>query len=150
MYFRCLLNVSLSCVAVLRRWIKKLIIVNEKTNSSAIALFYVNDTYTHTRTRYERSRRTKRSIVERPLDRSILTRCSCDVHISPPPPPPPHFISPSLIFVLVVSLSTVSVASNISLCYPHYGKWATKRFVIFFFFFLFFAQALRDPPLMRK
>lgn len=32
-----------------------------------------------------------------------------------------------------VSVNCICRLSNISLCYPHYGKWATKRFVIFFF-----------------
>lgn len=50
----------------------------------------------------------------------------------------PRTFIPRLIFVLVVSVNNIC-RLNISLCYPHYGKWATKRF-----FFFFFAKALRD------
>lgn len=54
----------------------------------------------------------------------------------------PHFI-PRLIFVLVVSVNNIC-RLNISLCYPHYGKWATKRF------FFFFCKSATRSPLKRK
>lgn len=62
-----------------------------------------------------------------------------------PPPPAFYFSTP---YLCPRRVCQQYLSPNISLCYPHHGKWATKRF--FFFFFCFVCKSATRSPIEEK